>query len=115
MILEKNRGEYAACRIPALIRTEAGALLAAYECRRGSDSDWAQIDIKISRSIDGGESWEQVLLIQGEGDTLNNPVFFTEGENVWLLFLKNYADLFVSVSRDGGKSFQEPQIGRAHV
>lgn len=108
MILEKNRGEYAACRIPALIRTAEGALIGAYECRRGSDSDWAQIDLKLIRSEDGGESWQTVALFCGDGKTQNNPVLFAEGTRVSLLFCKSYAELWLSVSCDGGRSFAPP-------
>ena len=57
MIIEKTYGNYTDFRIPGMVVTEKGTLLRYCECRR-SVSDWADIDIKISRSCDGGESWE---------------------------------------------------------
>ncbi|MBQ8173938.1 MAG: exo-alpha-sialidase [Clostridia bacterium] len=109
MVLEKNRKGYFACRIPALVRTAAGVLVAAYECRRGSDSDWADIDIKVQCSENDGESWETIALICGEGKTLNNPVLFADGSRVLLLFCENYREIFLAESVDGGRSFGAPQ------
>lgn len=109
-VLERNRkGGYAACRIPALVRTDEGALVAAYECRRASDADWAEIDVKIIRSEDGGKSWQTVALFAGDGRTQNNPVLFAEGTRVLLLFCKSYAELWLSASCDGGRSFAPPR------
>lgn len=54
--------------------TKSGALLACYECR-DSGSDWANIDIEIVRSEDGGRTWSQVDLIKNNQNTLNNPTF----------------------------------------
>lgn len=64
MLIEKvNNGSYSQCRIPGIVMTENGSLLAYYECRK-SNSDWAEIDIKIIRSTDGGESWQTVTVIE---------------------------------------------------
>merc|ERR1712093_465429 len=56
-------------RIPGLVRTSCGALLACYDVRRESYRDLqGDIDIGISRSTDGGRSWEpmQIALTMGE-------------------------------------------------
>ena len=109
MLIEKAQGEiYAQCRIPGIVATEKGTLLAYYECRKAV-SDWAEIDIKIIRSTDDGETWETAYVIYGNGETLNNPVMFVKGEEIHFLFLKNYKDLFHCISTDDGKSFSEPQ------
>ena len=48
MLIEKANGKtYSQCRIPGIVITENGTLLAYYECRK-SNSDWAEIDIKIT-------------------------------------------------------------------
>ena len=109
MLLEAMGGEYEVCRIPGMVATSSGALVAYYECRRGSSSDWAQIDIKIIRSEDGGESFSTVMLIAGEGSTLNNPVMIADGETLHFLYCKNYYNLYYSKSEDGGKSFGVPR------
>ena len=88
--------------------TESGSLLGCYECR--SDySDWAKIDIKIIRSRDGGEGFEEILLIEGGGDTLNNPVMTVKDGTVHLLYLRSYNRLYHAKSTDDGVSFSEPR------
>jgi hypothetical protein len=46
------------------VATGKGTLLRYCECRKTA-SDWAEIDIKISRSGDGGATWDTVLMIEG--------------------------------------------------
>lgn len=104
MLVESAWGEYTDFRIPGMVVTPEGTLLRYCECRKGQ-SDWASIDLKISRSTDGGETWETVLWVMGEGDTLNNPVMIAGGERVHFLYCKNYRGLYHAVSRDDGVTF----------
>ena len=109
MLIEKVNGEiYSQGRIPGIVITEKGTLLAYYEGRK-TKSDWAEIDIKMIRSTDEGESWETVTIIPGNGHTLNNPVLFVKGEEIHLLYLENYKRLFHAVSTDDGLTFSKPQ------
>ena len=109
MIIEKVNGEkYSECRIPGMVITERGTLIAYYECRKAK-SDWAEIDIKIIRSTDDGDTWHTVNIIEGQGNTLNNPVMFANGSQIHFLFLKNYTILYHCVSVDEGQTFSEPQ------
>ena len=109
MLIEKVYGPiYSHCRIPGIVMTEKGTLLAYYECRR-TRSDWADIDIKIIRSTDGGDSWDTVTVINSRGNTLNNPVMFVKGAEIHFLFLENYKLLFHSVSTDDGLTFSQPE------
>lgn len=105
-IIEKNCTEYWDYRIPGLVLTEKGTLLAYYECRTES-SDWAKIDLKIIRSTDNGDTWETVKVIPGEGNTLNNPVMIVQGETVHFLYCKNYKTLLYCRSTDDGMNFTE--------
>lgn len=107
MILEKIKTEYYMCRIPGLILTSNKSLVAYYECR-SEYSDWAQIDIKVIRSFDGGKSFETVQLIKGEGDTLNNPVMVEKDGIIHFLYLRNYQRLYYCKSTDDGRSFSTP-------
>ncbi len=106
MIIEKHDTDYAVYRIPSLVITHSGTLLACFECR-SSQSDWAQIDIKVIRSIDKGDSWQTVEIISGNGHTLNNPMLTVDGETVHLLYCEDYHELYYKKSCDGGKSFGE--------
>lgn len=108
MLVEKAFGEYTDFRIPGIVATENGTLIRYCECRR-SRSDWADIDIKISRSEDVGGSWETSLIINSEKNTLNNPVMFVNGKTLVFLYCKNYKEIWKCVSRDDGVSFSEPE------
>lgn len=104
MILTRTDGEFFENRIPGIISTRHGTLIAYYEARR-SNSDWADIDICVLRSENCGSSWERVLQIPGGGNTLNNPVMIDDGDTVHFLYCKNYRELYYRKSCDDGKSF----------
>ncbi|GAA3398398.1 hypothetical protein GCM10017752_61330 [Streptomyces roseoviridis] len=50
-------GGYAAYRIPAVVRTPAGTLLAFAEGRVHGTGDAGAVDIVLRRSADGGCNW----------------------------------------------------------
>jgi len=106
-IIEKANAQYFACRIPGMVLTESGTLLAYYECR-SARSDWAQIDIKVIRSTNEGRDWETVRIVPGQGNTLNNPMMIVDGDTVHFLYCKNYRELFYCRSTDDGITFSEP-------
>lgn len=55
-------------RIPGLTTTSKGTLLAVYDARRESSRDLqGDIDIGLSRSIDGGETWEPMRMAMDRG------------------------------------------------
>ncbi len=61
-------------RIPALSTTRAGTLLCAYDMRRRSTRDLqGDIDIGLSRSTNGGRSWESPRVIMDMGEYNNLP------------------------------------------
>ncbi len=100
-----KRDGYEMFRIPCIASTGRGKLVAACEARR-SASDWADIDLTVRTSCDGGETWsERVVLDAGRGETVNNPVLFTEGEQVMLLWQRAYSRTFSAKSCDGGKTW----------
>lgn len=106
--IEEIGSDYAAYRIPGLVLTNRNTLIAYYECRGASASDWADIDLKVIRSRDGGALWETVMLIPGEGSTLNNPVMIADGERIHFLFCQDYQRLFYCFSDNDGLSFSSP-------
>ena len=66
-----------AFRIPNLVRTKKGSLLAVYDVRYRHAGDLpADIDIGVSRSSDGGRSWEPMHLALDMG---NDPKFSYDG------------------------------------
>lgn len=53
----------AAFRIPGLVTTARGTLLAVYDVRYNSSKDLQEhIDIGLSRSVDGGRTWQRMRL-----------------------------------------------------
>ncbi|MEU0949460.1 sialidase family protein [Streptomyces canus] len=65
---------YACFRIPAIVRTAAGTLLAFAEGRVLNCGDASDIDIVLKRSTDGGRTWGPLQVVsEGAGDTHGNP------------------------------------------
>lgn len=64
-------------RIPGLATTKAGSLIAVYDVRyRGGGDLPGDIDVGMSRSIDGGRSWQPMKIIMDMGD---DPRFRYDG------------------------------------
>ncbi|WP_030601903.1 sialidase family protein [Streptomyces fulvoviolaceus] len=69
-----GREGYASFRIPAVVVTRAGTLLAFCEGRVGSGRDWGHIDIVVKRSVDGGRTWGPLKVAASNGVHLaGNP------------------------------------------
>ncbi|WP_328937180.1 exo-alpha-sialidase [Streptomyces tauricus] len=65
---------YACFRIPAVVKTTKGTLLAFAEGRVNDCSDAGDIDLVLKRSTDGGRTWGPLQIInEGAGDTHGNP------------------------------------------
>lgn len=72
-VFSAGDGVYPNYRIPSLLVTEAGSVLALAEGRQ-SMSDHAQNDIVLRRSVDGGMSWGPVVVLHDDGgNSLNDP------------------------------------------
>ncbi|MCP3915009.1 MAG: exo-alpha-sialidase [bacterium] len=73
---------YHTFRIPSILTTGAGTLLAFAEGRQ-STSDHAQNDIVMRRSTDGGASWGPLVTLHDDGgNSLNNPCVVEVREGV---------------------------------
>ena len=69
----KNNG-YHTFRIPAIVKTNKGTLIAFCEGRKNSGSDTGNIDMICRRSIDGGKTWSKIITIWDDGNnTCGNP------------------------------------------
>ncbi|GAA4071850.1 hypothetical protein GCM10022233_55930 [Streptomyces shaanxiensis] len=65
---------YACFRIPAIVQTTRGTLLAFAEGRVRTCGDAGDIDIVLKRSTDGGRTWGPLQVVsEGAGDTHGNP------------------------------------------
>ena len=89
-----DRG-YQECRIPALITTNKGTILAFNEARKFTGRDSDQIDLFLRRSFDDGKSFEDVQVIASlDGWVSGNPSPVQDRNTgiVWLLFCRNLQD-----------------------
>ncbi|MFF3449381.1 exo-alpha-sialidase [Streptomyces sp. NPDC002667] len=69
-----GREGYASFRIPAVVATRTGTLLAFCEGRVGSAQDHGNIDIVLKRSLDGGRTWGPLQIAANNGtDLAGNP------------------------------------------
>ncbi|MFH9008802.1 exo-alpha-sialidase [Streptomyces afghaniensis] len=88
-----GREGYASFRIPALVATADGTLLAFCEGRVGSRDDFGNIDVVLKRSTDGGRTWSPLQIVAENGDALAGnpaPVVLDTGR-VLLVHVRNAA------------------------
>jgi sialidase-1 len=123
-----GEGGYASYRIPGLVVTKQGTVLAYAEARRTGKSDLDAIDLVLRRSTNHGASWEPmrrlpeapgpkarnpILVGYKNADphalTYNNPVAIADRSGaVHLLFCLEYMRCFYSRSGDDGLTWSRP-------
>ncbi|MEI5519220.1 sialidase family protein [Streptomyces brasiliscabiei] len=82
---------YACFRIPAVVRTTEGTLLAFAEGRVLNCGDAADIDLVVKRSTDGGRTWGPLRVVnEGDGDTHGNPAPVVDRETGRVLLAETY-------------------------
>jgi sialidase-1 len=133
-VFHAGEGGYHTYRIPAILATKKGTLLAFCEGRKNSSSDTGDIDTLLRRSHDNGKTWSAVQKIADMGeDTIGNPTPVVERKTgvIWLLLTRNpgratEADIvtgkkagdrtvWITHSNDDGATWAEPNEITAHV
>jgi sialidase-1 len=127
-LFEAGKDGYSLYRIPGIVVTAKGTVLAYCEARKGDGGDWTTIDIMLRRSTDRGKTWgprQKIADVPGPKEknpvalaqklakpddvTYNNPVAFADrGGAVHFLFCLEYARCFYMRSDDEGATFTRP-------
>jgi sialidase-1 len=119
---------YHTFRIPSLLTTPRGTLLAMSEGRRHGSGDSGDINLVCKRSTDGGKTWSKLQTIWQDGtNTCGNPcpVLDAQTGHIWLLMNWNRSEddepaiiaqrskdirrIFVCESDDDGLTWSRPR------
>jgi sialidase-1 len=107
-----GQARYETFRVPGIVVTNKGTVLVYCEARRGSRSDWADIEILLCRSTNGGKTWAPPQRIADAGkETINNAaaIIDRDSDRIHFLFCRNYHQCFYMFSDDDGATFSEPR------
>jgi sialidase-1 len=104
---------YNTFRIPAIITTRSGVLLAFAEGRKNSSSDTGDIDLVMKRSADNGKTWSELrILWDDELNVCGNPAPVldrTTGKifllSTWNLGSDREPDIIKQLSKDTRRVF----------
>lgn len=91
-VFTAGEGGYHTYRIPSLIVSAKGTVLAFCEGRKSGRGDAGNIDLLLRRSLDGGKSWEATQVVWDDGaNTCGNPCPVVERTTgtIWLLLTHN--------------------------
>jgi len=123
-----GREDYHTFRIPSLIVTKKGTLLAFCEGRKNGSADTGDIDVVLKRSTDQGKKWSDLQVVADDGaNTVGNPcpVVDQSTGTIWLLLTQNLGEdkesrivartskgtrrVWVSRSTDDGVTWTKPE------
>lgn len=123
-----GEGGYHTYRIPSLVATTDGTLLAFCEGRKHSHADSGDIDMLVRRSTDHGRTWSEPEVVWDDGEnTCGNPcpVVDRSTGTIWLTMTwnagarkekeiepgygSNSRRVFVTSSSDDGRTWSSPR------
>ena len=114
MLFKSGDEGYSNYRIPAIITTKDGSLLAFCEARKDHRGDSGNIDLVVKRSTDNGQTWSKPIIVWDAGDeTAGNPCPVVDQRTgriinilCWNLASDHGRDLHAGTSKDTRRVFQ---------
>jgi sialidase-1 len=105
---------YKCFRIPAIVRTVKGTILAFAEARKNNCSDAGDIDLVVKRSEDGGKTWGKLQVVWDDDEnTCGNPAPVVEQKTgkvlllaTWNLGTDHERDIISKTSTDTRRVFK---------
>ena len=127
-IFKSGENGYNTFRIPSIVTTNKGTILAFAEGRKNSSSDSGDIDIVLKRSNDNGKTWGEIIIVRDDGvNVCGNPSPVVDRNSGSILLLSTWnlggdteseiineisedtRRVFVLKSTDDGLSWSEPK------
>lgn len=113
-VFTRGADGYHTYRIPSVIVTKAGTLLAFCEARKNGRGDAGNIDLVVKRSRDGGRTWGRMQVLWDDaGNTCGNPcpvVDRSTGRIVLLMTWNRGDDHESRIIARTSKDFRRPYV-----
>jgi len=106
---------YHTYRIPSVLVTAKGSVLAFCEGRKTGAGDHGDVDLIMKRSTDGGRTWSAHRIVHEEGGdakiTIGNPCPVVDAANgtIWLPFTRDNKAVLIASSTDDGQTWSAPR------
>lgn len=102
-------GSYAAARIPAIVTTPGGTLLAFAEGRVFDTCDIGDIDVILARSHDGGATWStSETVVDAGSDRVFNPISIVDAVRGQIVLMTSRQPVAAGCTHVGGACTCEP-------
>ncbi len=131
-VFRSGEGGYHTYRIPALIVSAKGTLLAFCEGRKNGGGDAGKIDLLLRRSVDQGKTWGAIQTVAEMGeDTIGNPAPVVDRKTGAIILLMTHnpgkinerqietgegaRTVWITRSKDDGLTWSKPEEITKHV
>lgn len=111
ILFKSNTNGNRAYRIPSIVTTTNGNILAFAEARKGLGGDWDISSIVMKKSTDNGFSWsDEITLVQEPNSQCSYPVPINDvySNKIHLLYLIEHARIYYTISDNNGLTWKEP-------
>ncbi len=113
-IYKSGEEGYQCFRIPAIVTTANGTVLAFCEGRKNNCADAGDIDLVLKRSEDGGKTWSKLQVVWDDGEnTCGNPAPVIERKSGAIILLSSWnlgtdheRDIIAQKSKDTRRIFK---------